>query len=165
MRALASFALLSAFAIALPQLARAEDPIQLYVSFAKENRIAANIKNECKLVDQLRDFIVAGSGGRVTAASGEPNTKKGSVLVVEITDSVSQGNAFVGHRKYTAIEGRLYQGGAQSADFEASRNSMGGAFAGYKGSCAVLGRTVKALAADVNRWLESPTQGAALGDS
>jgi len=29
----------------------------------------------------------------------------------------------------------------------------------------VLGRTVKALAADVNKWLKAPTKNAALGDS
>lgn len=163
MRAIALVLALSAFALA--QHARGEEPIQVYVSFAKENRIAANIKNECKLVDQLRDFIVAGSGGTVAAGSGEANTKQGSVLVVEITESVSQGNAFMGHRKYTAIQGKLYQGGAVLGNFDASRNSMGGAFANYKGSCAVLGRTVKALAQDVNGWLKAPTKDAALGDS
>jgi hypothetical protein len=115
-------------------------------------------------VDQLRDFIVAGSGGAVAVASDGSDVKQGSVLVVEITDSVSQGNAFVGHRKFTAIEAKLYDGGAVVDSFDGSRNSMGGAFAGYKGSCAVLGRTVKALAQDVNRWLASPAQGARLGE-
>jgi hypothetical protein len=165
MRAIALVFALFVSVAAFPQLASAEDPIQLHVSFAKENRIAANIKNECKLVDQLRDFIVAGSEGTVTAATGEPNTKKGRVLVVEITDSVSQGNAFIGHRKYTAIQGKLYKGGKLDANFDASRNSMGGVFAGYTGSCAVLGRTVKALASDVNGWLKAPTKDATLGDS
>ena len=165
MRALALLVALSTTFIALPQLARAADSIQLYVSFAKENKVAANIKNECKLVEQLSQFIVEGSAGSVAAASGEPNTKKGNVLVVEITESVSAGNAFIGHRKYTAIQGKLFKGGAQSANFDASRNSMGGAFAGYKGSCAVLGRTVKTLAADVNTWLKAPTKDASLGDS
>jgi hypothetical protein len=164
MRAFALLFALSASLTALPQVARADDSIRVHVSYAKENRVASNIKNECKLVEQLRDFIVAGSGGKVTAAEGEPDRKRGSVLIVEITDSVSQGNAFMGHRKYTAITGKLYKGGAESANFDAARNSMGGAFAGYKGSCSVLGRTVKTLAADVNRWLQSPSKDASLGD-
>ena len=41
---------------------------------------------------------------------------------------------------------------------------MGGAFAGYKGSCSVLGRTVKAMGKDVAQWLKAPTDEAALGD-
>jgi hypothetical protein len=165
MRALALLVAFVGSIAAVPQAARADNPVQLYVSYAKENRVAANIKNECKLVEQLSQFIVEGSGGTVAAGSGEPNTKKGSVLVVEITDSVSQGNAFMGHRKYTAIQGKLYKSGAVTGNFDASRNSMGGAFANYKGSCAVLGRTVKALASDVNGWLRSPSKDAALGDS
>jgi hypothetical protein len=165
MRAIALLVAFLGGVAAIPQLARAEDPTQLYVSFAKENRVAANIKSECKLVEQLSQFIVDASGGTVVAATGDPNTKQGSVLVVEITDSVSAGNAFIGHRKYTAIQGKLYKGGAEVGNFNASRNSMGGAFAGYKGSCAVLGRTVKTLGSDVNGWLRAPTKDALLGDS
>lgn len=162
MRVWGLFAVLAV--LALPQLARAEEPIRVYVSFAKENHIANKIKNECKLVDQLRTFIVEGSDGKVVAGEGEPSSASGSVLVVEITESISEGNAFMGHRKYTAIAGKLYRGGKEVGTFDGSRNSMGGAFAGYKGSCAVLGRTVKALAQDVNGWLKSPDSGASLGD-
>jgi hypothetical protein len=165
MRAIALLVAFLGGVVVLPQIARAEDQTQLYVSYAKENHIAANIKNECKLVEELSQFIVEASGGTVVAATGEPNTKKGSVLVVEITDSVSAGNAFIGHRKYTAIQGKLYKGGAVAGNFEASRNSMGGAFAGYKGSCSVLGRTVKTLGSDVNGWLRAPSKDAKLGDS
>jgi hypothetical protein len=165
MRAIALALAIFAPLLAAPELARADGETQLYVRFAQENRIAANIRNDCQLVEKLGDFIVRGSGGRVVAASGEPNTASGSVLVVEITDSISQGNAFVGHRKYTEIQGTLYREGKPASDFVASRNSGGGFGGGYKGSCAVLGRTVKALGADVNRWLESPKSGARLGDS
>ena len=165
MRAFAWVFAATALAVSFAGPAFADDSIRVYVSYAKENRIASNIKNECKLVEQLRDFIVAGSSGAVSAGEGEPDTRRGSALVVEITDSISQGNAFMGHRKYTAIQGKLYRAGAEAGNFDASRNSMGGAFAGYKGSCAVLGRTVKALAQDVNQWLKAPTKDAALGDS
>jgi hypothetical protein len=165
MRAIALLVALLGSVVLHPRIARAEEPTQLYVSYAKESHVAANIKKECKLVEQLSQFIVDGSAGTLAAASGEPDTKGGSVLVVEITDSVSQGNAFMGHRKYTAIEGKLYKSGKVVGNFEASRNSMGGAFANYKGSCAVLGRTVKALASDVNGWLRSPSKDASLGDS
>jgi hypothetical protein len=41
---------------------------------------------------------------------------------------------------------------------------MGGAFAGFKGSCSVLGRTVEALGEDIGGWLAAPRDGASLGD-
>lgn len=86
------------------------------------------------------------------------------MLQVEIVDAVSMGNAFIGHQKYARIEGTLYEDGRKVASFKGRRNSMGGAFAGYKGSCSVLGRTMKALGKDVADWLKNPTDGARLGD-
>jgi hypothetical protein len=41
---------------------------------------------------------------------------------------------------------------------------MGGAFGGFKGSCSVLGRTVKALGKDIAQWLVQPAKGSQLGD-
>jgi hypothetical protein len=74
------------------------------------------------------------------------------------------GNAFIGHSKYSRISGALYQDGDRVAGFRAVRASMGGAFAGYKGSCSVLGRTMKALGKDIAQWLTNPDDGAELGD-
>jgi hypothetical protein len=39
-----------------------------------------------------------------------------------------------------------------------------GAFAGFKGSCSVLGHTVKALGSDIADWLVKPSEDADLGD-
>ena len=74
------------------------------------------------------------------------------------------GNAFMGHHKYSAARGTLFENGKKLASFEARRQSMGGAFAGYKGSCSVLGRTVKAMGKDVAAWLKQPNDNALLGD-
>ncbi len=41
---------------------------------------------------------------------------------------------------------------------------MGGLFAGFKGSCSVLGRTVKAIGKDIAEWLVNPVLDADLGD-
>ena len=61
-------------------------------------------------------------------------------LKVEITDSISAGNAFIGHRKFTSISENLTQTDTTIGTFEVARCS-GGAFGGFKGSCATLGRT------------------------
>lgn len=86
------------------------------------------------------------------------------MLVVEISDAVSRGNPFIGHRKSTSVRGNLYQDGVKVAAFRGECDSMGGAFGGFKGSCSVLGRTVKTLGSDIAAWLAKPVDDARLGD-
>ena len=93
------------------------------------------------------------------------NTKgPGNMLKVEITSAYSAGNAFIGHRKSTAIRGELYDNGTLLASFTGSRVSGGGAWAGFKGSCSVLGRTVETLGQDIVAWLKKPSDNAHLGN-
>jgi hypothetical protein len=62
------------------------------------------------------------------------------------------------------VSGTLYENGQKIASFKARRKSMGGAFAGYKGSCSVLGRTIDTMAEDIAGWLKAPVDGAKMGD-
>jgi hypothetical protein len=118
--------------------------MQRPVPYAEDNDISDNIKSECRIGEQLADFIEE-YGGDVQFDTGTVDVNaRGRVLHLEITDAVSMGNAWLGHQKSTKVKGVLYQDGQRIAAFKARRNSMGGAFAGYKGSCSVLGRTVKA---------------------
>lgn len=138
--------------------------LQRPVPYAEDNDIADNIKNECKINEQLADFVKQYAGENVEFSSGPVDTGKGRALQLEIVDAVSMGNAWMGHQKFTKVKGALYDGGKKVASFKARRNSMGGAFAGYKGSCSVLGRTVEALGEDIGTWLKAPQDGANLGD-
>lgn len=141
--------------------------IQKLIPFAKGVPIAANIINECKLDEQLSEFIRAyavGEGIGVIRTPSVTQKSAGKALVVEIINAVSAGNAFIGHRKYTSIRGTLYNNSIKEASFTAARMSGGGVFAGFKGSCSVLGRTVKVLGSDISVWLKSPSDGAHLGD-
>ena len=45
------------------------------------------------------------------------------------------------------------------------RGGGGGAFGGYKGTCAILGRCVQAIGKDVGGWLLAPSMNAKLGDA
>jgi hypothetical protein len=142
--------------------------VKAKIPYKKGSVIAANIRNECTLNSQLSEFIHAysvGEGIGVIRTNRVSRKSKGKTLIVHITDAVSQGNAFIGHRKFTRIKGELYKNGKKQAGFTAARFSGGGAFAGFKGSCSVLGRTVKALGSDVSRWLKHPVDGAHLGDA
>lgn len=137
------------------------------VPWAADAEIAGKIQRECTLQTQLADFIqiyAQKQGQTIAFADKVDETTPGKVLILEIRDAVSEGNAFIGHHKSTSVRGRLIDNGQVIGSFRAKRNSMGGAFAGYKGSCSVLGRTVKALGEDIAQWLSAPSLDAQLGD-
>jgi len=141
-------------------------PLQMQrpVPLAEDNDISQAVKQECALGEQLADFIKEYAQEPVEFTEGEPDTSNGRVLKLEIVDAVSMGNAFMGHQKSTRVRGTLYQDGEKVASFKARRNSMGGAFAGFKGSCSVLGRTIKVVGQDIGQWLRAPVDGMNLGD-
>jgi len=142
--------------------------VERSVPYSEDADIQKKVREECtELNTQLPAFVQEfgrESGVQVELADSLNTAAEGRVLKMEIIDAVSMGNAFIGHQKYTRVRGALYENGEQIADFRGRRNSMGGAFAGYKGSCSVLGRTVKALGKDIAEWLANPQDGAQLGD-
>ena len=159
-----------AMALVLACNAAVAAPVRMasHTPYGEDAEISSKVRSECaKLGEQLpaytREFGAA-FGVAVELVPAIDTAGPGRVLQVEIVDAVSMGNAFIGHQKYARIEGALYQDGEKIASFKGRRNSMGGAFAGYKGSCSVLGRTVKALGKDIAQWLANPQDGAQLGD-
>lgn len=138
--------------------------LQKPVPYAADNDISDAIKDECKINEQLADFVKQYSSEPVELVSGPVDTGSGRVLQLEIVDAVSMGNAWLGHQKFTKVSGTLFEDGAEVASFRGRRNSMGGAFAGFKGSCSVLGRTAEVLGEDIAAWLAAPEDGATLGD-
>ncbi|SBV37234.1 conserved exported hypothetical protein [uncultured Stenotrophomonas sp.] len=157
---------LMAFALLFISGSALAGPLQLQrpVPLAEDNDISQAVKQECALGEQLADFIREYAQEPVEFTEGEPDTSNGRVLKLEIVDAVSMGNAFMGHHKSTRVRGTLYQDGEKVASFKARRNSMGGAFAGFKGSCSVLGRTIKVVGQDIGQWLRAPADGVNLGD-
>lgn len=161
--------LAAVFALACAASASAADAVVVPkpVPYAEDNDIAGNIKRECDLGNKLAEYIREYAGARHVDVRFAPTAKpetSGRVLVVEIRDAVSSGNAFLGHHKSTTVDGKLYQDGKLIGSFKDRRDSMGGAFAGFKGSCSVLGRTVKAIGEDIAEWLANPGMDAELGD-
>lgn len=137
-----------------------------HVPYANERDIQRKVREECtQLNAQLSQYVVEyARSGNVEVRVGDASADTGRVLRMEITQAVSHGNAFLGHSKSSSARGELYQDGQRIAGFIATRNSMGGAFAGYKGSCSVLGRTMRALGRDIAQWLANPVDDAELGD-
>ncbi len=140
--------------------------IKNIIPYARNNRIAENIKVECSINEQLAQFVkeYAQAQGLKVEYKNKPSAKD-MFLDLKIVDAVSQGGAFRGHNKFAVIEGRLVKGNKSYGSFKAARISGGGFWGAYKGSCAVLGRTMKALGQDVAGWLYSPIDGARLGNT
>lgn len=141
--------------------------VQKPVGFNEDADIPKSVLDECKLENELPDALAGKakeSGIAVTFADKVAGSEPGKALQMEITDVVADGNAFMGHHKAMTVKGKLYQDGAVVASFRDRRTSMGGAFGGFKGNCAVLVRTAKAIGEDIGEWLAAPKMDAKLGD-
>lgn len=137
------------------------------VAFNEDADIPKAVREECKLETELPASIIDEAkkhGATVTLSADAKTAGPGRVLDLEITDAVADGNAFIGHRKSMSVKGKLYQDGQVVGSFKDRRTSMGGAFGGFKGNCAVLVRTAKAIGEDVGNWLGQPGMDARLGD-
>jgi len=134
-------------------------------NYSSNSRIAQNIKDECKLDRSIISYIKEAASKNGISVVVKNNIAPNEVeLKVEITDAISAGNAFIGHRKFASIAGSLTKGGQSLGSFEAARRTGGGMFGGFKGSCAVLARAVKVLGQDTVRWMKKPSDKAMLGD-
>jgi len=125
--------------------------------YQDESRIPDKILNECgELGGKLGRFVneYATKYDVITTQVDQLDPKSGGrVLVVEITDAISAGNAFIGHRKSMSARAELFENGVSQGSVDFTRNSGGGFAGGYKGSCSVLGRCTKALGKDIAEWL------------
>lgn len=126
------------------------------IDFGEDTLVREAVREECSLQTRLPDFIAEAAGGEVVFAESVSAKTPGRVLVVKITDVTESGNAWTGRSSAVAISAELTEGGEVVGTFRSRRSTRGGAFGGYKGSCAFLGRCAKALAADIAKWLENP---------
>jgi hypothetical protein len=128
------------------------------VPYASEGIFPENVRRECtRLGTNIGTFIKQYADQNGTAVELSQSIDFSSApasLRVEIVNVVSAGNAFVGHNKSMSVTVELLSGGRVTAKNSFSRNSMGGFGAGFKGSCAVLGRVTKALGKDIAEWLK-----------
>ena len=141
--------------------------LSAHTPWSKNAVIREAVKNECQLQTKLPDFVrsyAQEEGVSVVLSDKAPNTKKGRVLLMEIPSVSGSGGGAWSGSKSVQVKGRLLENGKQIANFSASRYSGGGMFAGYKGTCSILGRCVKALGKDIASWLKHPTSDARLGD-
>jgi hypothetical protein len=133
------------------------------VPFGAEADVREAVRNECQLGEKVASFI-AQFGDDIELVSGHPG-KNGRVLDVKISHVFAPGGGAFSGPKWMELEGTLKQDGKRVASFRAKRFTTGGAFAGFKGTCSIIGRCTKALGKDVAEWLKNPTDNALLGDA
>ena len=132
--------------------------------FKEGSNIDSRIKAECNLNSQIIDYLkIYGAKNNLNFVVTDNKNSKENTLNLTIDNAVSSGNAFIGHRKFVSISGKLKNQG-KTYSFKAARKSGGGFLGGYKSSCAVLGGTVKRLARDTAEWAALPNDSARLGD-
>ncbi|WP_018936438.1 hypothetical protein [Thioalkalivibrio sp. ALJ24] len=136
-------------------------------AYSEDAVVPQAIRNECELEERFPGFV-AEFGARhdiqVESRGGAGPADGGKVLMVEITQARNDGNAWSGHRAFSEAEGTLYEDGEPVADFTSRRISGGGAFGGFRGTCSVMGRTIRAMGSDIAAWARAPEDGAHLGD-
>ena len=136
--------------------------------YTKGLNVPEAVRAECALEQKVPQYVeeFAKKGFDKVVMADTVNIKAaGKVLSMKITDITGTGGGAWSGPKHVNLEGTLWQNGKVVGTFRASRFSGGGAFGGYKGTCAILGRCVKALGKDVATWAEAPSMNAALGDA
>lgn len=136
------------------------------IPFSPEAEVRQAVRSECRLPDKLSHFIkeYASNYSSQILADASDAPKGAQILTVEIYAVMGGGGGAWSGGKSVSIKGSLQQDGKTIGSFKGRRFSGGGMFAGYKGTCSIMGRCVKALGRDVAEWLRHPSQNAILGD-
>jgi hypothetical protein len=131
------------------------------ISFAETSGVRAAVRNECKLETKVTRFLDEYS--EEVELVDDPSGSKDRLELTITNVNAGGGGAWSGPKSMT-VQGQLFQNGKPGPTFTASRYSGGGMFAAYKGTCSIVGRCAKAIGKDIAKWLENPTNDAALGD-
>ena len=138
------------------------------IAYAKKIRVRDAVRNECQLEEKTLRFIkeyAQKNGTYKNIVTEKPKSGTYHVLDAEIIRVIAKGGGAWSGSKSMTIKGTLKdQSGKQLGSFEAGRYSGGGAFAGYKGTCSIIGRCTKAIGKDVAQWLIDPQEDSYLGD-
>ena len=126
------------------------------VSYHEKARTPPKVKKECALrtavpeifEEDMPDVQLVDKFGR------------GARLELIIRDVHAPAGGMFSGPKWVRIDGRLMRGGTVIGSFRARRNAVAGT-----GTCAMLARSIGAIARDVALWIVKPTKGARLGDA
>jgi hypothetical protein len=141
----------AALAICVPGLAVASVTVSSSIPFAKGVTVNQKIIDQCGIQTRVPEAI-ANASEQVSLVEGAGS------LSLEISDLHAPGGWIFSGPKWIEVKGQL---GGQS--FRAKRYSAFNPFSG--GTCGILARISRALGGDIAAWVQSPTDGASLGDA
>lgn len=127
--------------------------------------ISQKVRNECNLDGKLGQFLKTNAQKYFTEVKTGKAAAGDYVLTIEINDADNRGGGAWSGTKFVNVKGQIKQNGKVLGNFNARRYTGGGAFAGFKGTCSLLGRCVRTIGADIANWAQSPTKDARLGDA
>jgi hypothetical protein len=135
--------------------------------FADDSGASHEVESECKLESKLPGFIESAAKRGITVSITDVplDEVEGKVLYMEFTHVLGTGGGAWSGPKAVTAHGELREAGEVIGSFTSTRYSTGGAFGGFKGTCSILGRCVKAMGKDIAKWLNNPTMDARLGDA
>lgn len=136
--------------------------------FAQQLSVPDAVRKECNLPTRVSEFVKDYAGknyDKVVLADRVSAGTPGQALSMKIIGLSGAGGGAWSGAKHVTVEGTLWENGKVKGTFTATRYSGGGAFGGYKGTCSILGRCVKAIGKDVSEWLLAPNMRAKLGDA
>jgi len=128
------------------------------IPFADNSSVPLKVKNECTEIGRQFSNSIAKYSKKNDIniiQSDELLSVKKNILVLNIQNVYSSGNAFIGHRKSVTVLAKLLANGEEINRQSFTRNSSGGFMGGFKGSCSVLAHTVNTLGNDVGKWLKT----------
>ena len=169
MRQLLLAVITTAFAF-MSLASNAEDMTYTVVSpvpFAEGSGASGDVKATCTLDTRLPQFIenAAKRGVKVVVSADPGEDVEGKVIRIEFTHVLGTGGGAWSGAKSVTVRGELIENGEVIGSFTAARYSGGGAFGGFKGTCAILGRCIETLGEDIAAWLKNPTMHAMLGNA
>jgi hypothetical protein len=152
----------------LTSLAAGSITIAKQAPFAQQLSVPDAVRAECKLPERVSEFVKEYADknyDKVVLTDKVSAGTPGQALSMKIVGLSGAGGGAWSGAKHVTVEGTLWDNGKVKGTFTATRYSGGGAFGGYKGTCSILGRCVKAIGKDVGGWLLAPSMNAKLGDA
>jgi hypothetical protein len=140
---------------------RAATQVLRTIPYAKGVEVRQAVRDQCRLETKVPGFV-AEYGSDVVLVD---QLGGGRVLELAITQVHAPGGGAFSGSKWMTVTGTLREGGRVTGTFRAKRYTTGGAFAAFKGTCSIIGRTTKAIGRDIAAWLENPGMDSKLGDA
>ena len=143
--------------LAAATASRAGEPILVQVPAAFDPNAAVSdaVRRECGVDVLLGNGVFTRVKARFPESAALQGSAAGNAKVLNLTIlsvNAAGGGGWSG-RKAVTVRADLVQSGKIVATTLKERSSGGGAFGGFKGTCAILDRVTAALGADVASWL------------